>query len=78
LRFHLNETGVELTRNDSSSDDDVLEGSNVTLVCRAYSFSTPPKWAYYRMINDSKEELVFINETISSSPHLGIMKRNFE
>ncbi len=56
-----------MTRN--SSDDDVLEGSNVTLVCRAYSFSTPPKWAYYRMINGSKEELVFINETIS--PQLG-------
>jgi hypothetical protein len=65
-----------LTRNDKSSYD-VLVGRSVTLVCRPYSFSTPPKWAYYRMINGRKEELVFINETISSSPQLGIMKMNF-
>ena len=35
-------TGVELTRVDGT--DEVKEGGNVSLICRAYMFSGPPEW----------------------------------
>uniref|UniRef100_A0A0P5KX94 receptor protein-tyrosine kinase n=1 Tax=Daphnia magna TaxID=35525 RepID=A0A0P5KX94_9CRUS len=56
--FNIVMNGIELTRNGS---DPVLEGSNVTLVCRSYLATTPPQWAYYQKVNDT-EELVPINE----------------
>jgi hypothetical protein len=57
-----------LTR-DEDDDGLVLEGSNVTLICRAYLFSLPPKWAYY--LKDDDTHPMYINET-NPPPELGI------
>ncbi|XP_046457028.1 vascular endothelial growth factor receptor 1-like isoform X1 [Daphnia pulex] len=51
--------GIELTRD--GDDGLVLEGNNITLICRAYLFSFPPKWAYYRTNNDTHP--IYIDET---------------
>ena len=42
-----NQIGMELTRVDGVGDP--FEGSNVTLSCRTYSYTTsftPPRWSY--------------------------------
>jgi hypothetical protein len=58
-----------LTRDHHNRDDGlVLEGSNVTLICRAYLFALPPKWAYY--LKDSDTHPIYIDETMSP-PQLG-------
>jgi hypothetical protein len=66
--FGLNRTdGIELTRDDHEKDGGlVLEGSNVTLICRAHLIS-PPKWAYYLKDNDTQHP-IYIDET---NPQLG-------
>ncbi|XP_046637844.1 vascular endothelial growth factor receptor 1-like isoform X2 [Daphnia pulicaria] len=64
--------GIELTRDHINRDDGlVLEGSNVTLICRAYLFALPPKWAYY--LKDSDTHPIYIDETMSP-PQLDGMK----
>jgi hypothetical protein len=55
---------MELTRD--GDDGLVLEGNNITLICRAYLFSLPPKWAFYRTNNDTHP--IYIDKT---NPQLG-------
>ena len=49
-------------------EDSVLEGSNVTLICRIFSeaeFSSPPEWSY-RINNTGPQQI--LNEL---NPHEG-------
>jgi hypothetical protein len=68
MRFCINWKGeIELTRDDHNKDDGlVLEGSNVTLICRTYLTSLPPKWAFYKTNSDTHP--IYIDET---NPQLG-------
>ncbi|XP_046638612.1 vascular endothelial growth factor receptor kdr-like [Daphnia pulicaria] len=61
--FNIIVTGeIELTRDDHNKDDGlVLEGSNVTLICRTYLTSLPPKWAFYKTNSDTHP--IYIDET---------------
>ncbi len=58
-----NSIGIELYRNESFIDP--VRGSNVTLVCRAFMFPSPPEWFYYQLDETGREvgELVRITET---------------
>lgn len=42
------------------SQDDVIEGDNITLVCRAYLFPSPPKWTY---IDSKSGQMKTVNVT---------------
>ena len=53
-------TGLDLKRNNSLRNP--VAGSDVTLICRAYVFSSPPTWGYFQTTNDT-EELIYINES---------------
>ncbi len=44
-------------------DGPVLEGGNVTLICRANLFSLLPKWAFYKTNNDTHP--IYIDESMS-------------
>ena len=57
--------GVELSRNDSADAGDPIKGGNVTLQCRAFMFSKPPKWFYYQ-VDDTRDQIgekVWIDQT---------------
>ncbi|XP_057369372.1 vascular endothelial growth factor receptor 1-like isoform X2 [Daphnia carinata] len=70
--FNIVMNGIELTRNGS---DPVLEGSNVTLICRSYLATSSPQWAYYQTINGT-EELIPINEQEPSNFTIDIVTQN--
>lgn len=57
---HQQLTGLDLKRNNSLRNP--VAGSDVTLICRAYVFTSPPTWGYYQTTNDT-EELIYINES---------------
>ncbi|XP_046456193.1 vascular endothelial growth factor receptor kdr-like [Daphnia pulex] len=64
--------GIELTRD--GDDGLLLEGSNVTLICRAYLFSLPPKWAYY--LKDEDNHPIYIDKTNPQLDGLTIVTEN--
>ncbi|XP_046456190.1 vascular endothelial growth factor receptor 2-like [Daphnia pulex] len=64
--------GIELTRD--GDDGPVLEGNNITLICRAYLFSLPPKWAFYKTNNDTHP--IYIDKTNPQLDGMTIMTEN--
>ncbi|XP_046457985.1 vascular endothelial growth factor receptor 1-like [Daphnia pulex] len=59
-RFKMIVSGLDLKRNNSLRNP--VAGSDVTLICRAYVFTSPPTWGYFQTTNDT-EELIYINES---------------
>ena len=71
IKYH---TGIELERVDGESGDPVMEGSNVTLICRSMfaevKFPAPPQWAY-QMNNSGRMHIMD-----ESNPPKGLTRPN--
>ena len=71
IKYH---TGIELERVDGESGDPVMEGSNVTLICRSMfaevKFPAPPQWAY-QMNNSGRMHIMD-----ESNPPKGLTSAN--